>query len=138
MLKDRISTRELLRRKHMHLDSYNCVHCTVAVEDLFHLFFHCPLAVACWYTLQLIVPATNDIFQIIEAFKVQLHLPFFLDIIITVCWSIWTIRNDVIFRGIPASVQICKQIFHLEFALVILRAKETSRSDLVSWLEAFV
>jgi len=64
--------------------------------------------------------------QIFEASKAQLQLPFYMKIIVTMCWSIWTVKNDVIFKCIPASIQRCKSIFRTEFDLVILRAKVAS------------
>jgi len=57
----RLSTRELPRRKTMHLDDHSCVHCAFDVEEtLFHLLFGCPFATACWNTLQLAVPITTS------------------------------------------------------------------------------
>jgi hypothetical protein len=53
----------------------------------------------------------------------MLLLPFFLEIIVTLLWSIWEIRNDAIFRNMAPSVQSWKRIFRREFAWVILRAK---------------
>jgi len=42
------STRELLKRKNMNLDSYNCVLCLQGAEEsLQHLFFHCSFAQCC-------------------------------------------------------------------------------------------
>jgi len=43
LLKDRLNTRELLRRKTMELENYNCALCFLNTdESLMHLFFHCP------------------------------------------------------------------------------------------------
>lgn len=90
----------------MLVDDYNCVLCTHDVEEtLHHLLFDCPFAMACWNTLHLLVPGGATTFQILEAFKTQLRLPFFMEIVITMCWSIWTLRNDVVFRGMSALVQ---------------------------------
>jgi hypothetical protein len=45
-----------------------------------------------------------------------------MEIVIIMCWTIWSIRNDVIFKDIPASVQRCSEIFrnqkHLWLALM--------------------
>lgn len=139
LLKDRLSTRELLRRKHMFLQDYNCVFCSYGVEEsLSHLFFDCPFAQACWNTLNLMIPVNCTTEQIIETFKLQLHLPYFMEVIITMCWAIWTCRNDVIFRNIPATVRRCKMIFKSEFALVILRAKSSFHPSIDLWLESYV
>jgi hypothetical protein len=82
----------------MFLPDYSCVFCTHHVdEDLVHLLFHCPFAMACWYSSGTIVPSSEDVLTIIEGLKVQVNLPFFLEIIITMCWSIWMMRNDIIF-----------------------------------------
>ena len=88
VLKDRLSTRALLRGRNMHLSYYNCVFCTVNVEEyLDHLLFHCPFAMACWYSLDVILPNTNDILIILESIRDQLRLPFFTQIIITTSWG---------------------------------------------------
>lgn len=52
LLKDRLSTRNLLKRKHMSLPDYNYVFCSYGIEEsLHHLFFECSFAMACWNTL---------------------------------------------------------------------------------------
>jgi len=61
-----------------------------------------------------------------------------MEVLITMCWSIWTIRNDVIFRNFPTLVQRWKSIFKQEFALVKLRAKGKYQPHLDLWIEACV
>ena len=52
LLKDRSNTINLLRRKNMDLDSYNCVLCNLDCEETsFHLFFECPFSRDCWSTI---------------------------------------------------------------------------------------
>jgi hypothetical protein len=139
ILSDRLSTRVLLRRRQMVLDDYTCVMCTTNVdEDLLHMLFHCPFAAACWYSLQCIVPATDDLETILEALKVQIRRPFFMEIIVTMCWSIWMMRNDLIFRNVAHSVQRCKVVFRQEFALVVLRAKASYQPGIDQWIELYV
>jgi len=103
-----------------------------------HLLFHCPFVAACWGSLNLIVPNSVDPWFITESLAAQLRLPFAMDIIITMCWSIWMLCNDVIFRNIPHSIRRCKALFKKEFALVILRAKEALHPRIDLWLEAYV
>lgn len=45
------------------------------------------------------------------------------NIVLMTC-SIWTARNNVIFKQEPSSAEIAKRVFKHEFALVIHRAKE--------------
>ena len=70
VLKDRLSTRALLRRRNMHLLDSNRVlcHCNVE-EDLAHLLFHCPFSLACWPILQLVLPNSTDPCLIVESLK---------------------------------------------------------------------
>jgi hypothetical protein len=54
LLKDRVSTRNILRRKNHALPSFDCVLCQAAPEETVeHLFLHCPFAQSCWALLQL-------------------------------------------------------------------------------------
>jgi hypothetical protein len=106
LVQDRLSTRNILRRKNMFLPSYNCVLCEEAIEETVdHLFLHCELAKECWSLVGLVVPQSQDPFQILEEFRIRLNVPFFMEVIIIMCWSIWTVRNNLIFRGQEASSQ---------------------------------
>jgi hypothetical protein len=100
--------------------------------------FPLSLFISLWDTLHLIVPITSDPSVITESFRVQLQLPFFMEIVITMCWSIWMMRNDLIFNNISHSVQRCKSVFRKEFALVILRAKTKFQPQIDLWLDHYV
>jgi hypothetical protein len=68
-------------------------------------------------------------FQILEAFRAQFSVPFFMEIIIIMCWSIWTVRNNLIFRGEEATTQKCKYVFRNVFGLVINSSHEEKISS---------
>lgn len=93
-------------------------------ETVEHLFLYCDLVRECWSRVGSTVGAYPYPYQIFEDFRAQLNVPFFMEIIIVMCWSIWVVRNDVIFRGVPASNQRCLAIFKLNFGLLLLRAKK--------------
>jgi len=59
-----------------------------------------------------------------------------MEILITMCWSIWSVRTDIIFRDIQPSVERCRAIFRKEFAQVILRAKAAYQPLVSQWPEA--
>ena len=59
-------------------------------------------------------------------------------IIIIMCWSIWTVRNGLIFRGEEATVQKCRTVFRNVFGLVILCAKKRYLPHIEAWLDQFV
>ena len=96
----------------MFLEDYNCVHCVASPveETVTHLFLSCPFAQICWASLGLLPSQTDDPFVVIAMYRAQLHCPFALEILITMCWSIWSVRNDLVFRGIQPSLQRCKAI----------------------------
>lgn len=49
LLKDRLNTRSLLRRKNMALEYYNCAICSLGTKETsIHIFFECPFSCACW------------------------------------------------------------------------------------------
>ena len=77
-------------------------------------------------------------YQNFEDFRMQLNVPFFMEIIIVMSWSIWAIKNDVVFRGIPASSLRCSQIFKHTFSLLLWRAKKKYFPSIELWLEQVV
>jgi hypothetical protein len=138
LLKDRLSTRNILRRRNQVIPSYECVLYNLHIEEtLEHLFLHCNFARSCWASLNLLITA-GDPFDVLTSFRQQLNLSFFMDIIIIMSWSIWMARNDFIFNGLQPSLQSAKACFRKEFALVILREKPSLKHLMVSWLEAYV
>lgn len=89
LLKERLSTRALLRRKNMFLDCYNCVLCQLNTEEsLLHLFFQCPFALACWNVLGFAHLIQNGLLATIEAFRIYIQRPFFMEVFISMCWAI--------------------------------------------------
>jgi hypothetical protein len=139
MLKDRLNTRELLKRKTMVLPNYNCVLCTQNVEEtVLHLFLDCPFSKQCWSMFNLRVISRSSGFQVMESFIGQLAKPLFMEIIIIMCWSIWSVRNAYIFENEVPTVQKCKAAFKATFALLLRRAKLKFSPETKIWLESLV
>jgi hypothetical protein len=123
----------------MQLASFNCVLRSLnAEETVEHMFLECDLAKAYWSLIGLTVNNALDPFQMFESFRMQLNVSFFMEIIIVMCWSIWTIRNDAIFRGIPASSMRWLEIFESIFGLLLWRANKKYFPAIESWLEQVV
>jgi len=81
----------------MALPSYDCACCNIVVEEsLAHLFIHCNFAQACWSKIGIAV-GFDEPFVTLETLKIQLGVPFFMDIniIIAMSWCIWMQRNDL-------------------------------------------
>ena len=64
-----------------------------------------------------------DPFGAIVSFRNQLLLPFFMEVIISICWDIWSVRNDAMFWQVQPSIQLGERRFKIDFVQVILRAK---------------
>nr|TKW23654.1 hypothetical protein SEVIR_3G000900v2 [Setaria viridis] len=120
----------------MALASYSCVLCQHNNEEtLFHLLLHCPFAQECWINISLFANLTDEPYTILTSFKTQLHVPFFMEIIVLMSWCIWMERNDWIFRGITPSVQDAMLRFKIIFTQVVLRVKEAWKQPMLEWLE---
>ena len=138
ILNDCLPTREHLHRRRMFLPSYECVLCSTGVsESATHLFFQCPFAQACWNFLDLTVPVNCSLNEALESFKASLNVPFFMELIIIMSWSIWLSRNDLIFRGTNASLASCLTTFVELVSLNLLRAKASLALVLSLWFEQF-
>lgn len=101
LLKDRLSTRNILRRKHMVIDNYNCVICNDNVEETIkHLFIDCAFAKECCAVLGVNLLGNCSVPKISTTLRAQLQSDFFMVAIILMCCAIWTARNNLIFSGI--------------------------------------
>jgi hypothetical protein len=125
LLHDRLNTRALLRRKNMALDSYTCELCILQREEkLRHLFYRCSLAKQCWQQIGVSVPTWLRPQRATCYIKRRLRVSFSMEIIILICWSIWTERNRWIFNNEDPSIQQCMTTFKKEFTLLWHRVKE--------------
>jgi hypothetical protein len=71
----------------MFLEDYNCAICVDSTEEtLLHLFLDCPFAMECCETLGSTVQHFDDPFQTISSFRIQLVVPFSMEIITSMCW----------------------------------------------------
>jgi hypothetical protein len=106
------------------------------LETSAHLFLRCNFAKACWASLGITVITTRPILQIINHIKRDLRVPFFMEIIILMSWSVWKSRNDWIFNNIDPSVEDCQLRFISDFKLLLQRAKHSSLLPMENWLNS--
>jgi hypothetical protein len=124
LLVDRLNTRDLLQRRDMILDSYTCDMCILQLpETNAHLLLRCNFAKACWNSIGVTFTSSRAILQILEKIKDALALPFFMEIIILLAWSIWHTRNNWIFNNLDPSVQSCRRTFKKEFSVLLHKVK---------------
>jgi hypothetical protein len=89
LLQDRLNTRGMLRRRNMYLDSNVCEMCIRQREEsLWHLFFRCFFAKYCWQQIGINIPAWLHPKRVVKRIKIMIGLPFAMDIIIIICWSV--------------------------------------------------
>ena len=92
VIKDRLSTRNILKRKNMALDSYDCVLCNENVEETVeHLFLHCSFANQCWHFLNLDIPDNSNVLEAVVHLRNILQSQFFMTVVILMSWTIWSI-----------------------------------------------
>jgi hypothetical protein len=79
----------------MTLESYTCENCIWQKEEtLYHLFLRCTFAKACWNSIGLIPLRIANSEEAATNLKQQLNVPFSMEIIIIMTWSIWKCRNS--------------------------------------------
>lgn len=139
ILMDKLSTGELLKRKNMELPDYTCVLCNSSTEEtILHLLITCPFASTCWNWIGLQIHDQANLFQNLELFRRQLQVPFFMEILIIMCWTIWQARNGVIFDDKMPTINQAKRDFKSEFALLMIRAKRSYFPRIELWLNSLV
>ncbi|KAJ1273467.1 hypothetical protein BS78_06G283100, partial [Paspalum vaginatum] len=120
----------------MNLPSFECVMCDQGeIESLVHLFLLCPFARECWVLLVLSIPLNCSLREALESFEASPHVPFFMELIILMAWSVWIARNSFVFRGIASTHNSCLATFIEMLSLSHLRAKSSLFPVLGLWLD---
>jgi hypothetical protein len=136
-LRDRLSTRNMIRRRGINLDDYQCVFCQDPPEEtVMHLLFFCPFSKSCWGLVNFQFADHPTIPQIFQVWKSKFRVDFSLDLFILWCWAIWMVRNDVIFKNKAPSVHSCKSHFTEEVSLLLHRTKASVTPLLQSWISS--
>jgi len=76
--------------------------------------------------------------QIVDHIKTKLQFQFFMLAVILVCWTIWTARNDLIFKGIPPDVGTSRGFFLKEILLLVHRVKSRNSISFEQWTQTLV
>jgi hypothetical protein len=100
-------------------------------------FSDAPLLKMLGFKIGVAVPAWLRPERATRHIKWSLAVPFAMEIIILMCWCIWTARNDWLFNEEDPNLDNCKCHFKQEFAfaLVILRAKPSRVQQMEAWLD---
>lgn len=115
LLKDRLNTRNIMRRKNMVLHDYSCVLCSGQVEDtLMHIFFLCPFSQVCWDFVDIHWNFNIDPITLVIQAQQDFGLRCLREVMISTCWSIWCHRNSIIFYSASTSLVRWKAHFRVE------------------------
>ena len=138
LLSDRINTRDMLQRRHWNVtEDTHCELCVAnAYEDKLHLFFDCNFSKRIWSYLQIDWSLNSDMFMAVSAARKDFGKPFFMEVLITACWNIWTIRNGRIFRNERHSFGKWKAAFIHDLTLLRFRLKKKHVDSFLSWISS--
>ena len=102
LLHDRLSTRNMIKRRNMYLEDYNCALCAEPTEETrTHLFWDCQFAGCCWDKMFPNRHRGTSTYDEVMFILDEIPKDFAMKVVIMGCWSIWMTRNDKIFRYVP-------------------------------------
>ena len=134
LLRDRLNTRHMLRRKHMHLDDYTCALCNTSLEETsHHLFFQCPFSKECWDSIDIHWELSLPPLDMLITARRDFGISIFREILITACWVLWKTRNAAIFDNVQPQLATWKIQLKEEIGLVCTKAKEEKSLLLRLW-----
>ena len=137
LIKDILSTRNILRRRNMQLDSYTCVLCnSLGEETLEHLFLDCPFSAMCWNIVNVIIPLQSSFCDLFSQIRDQLASLFAMNTIILISSAIWNVRNELIFSGVHISLANGRRIFFRELSLLQHRIKPGVLPQFPAWIQS--
>lgn len=105
-------------------------------ETVMHLLFYGPFSKDCWGLLHFQFADHLTIPEIFQQWKILYNVSFALDIFILICWAIWVMRNDVIFRNKNPSVADCKRTISVELHLLLHRTKPRIIPLVEAWINS--
>lgn len=121
----------------MYLGAYNCVFCNLLIEEAnHHLFLDCSFVRVCWDIINIDVLINCSFLEMTSQLKVQLNSQFFMEAIILLCWTIWTARNDLIFKGIKMNMLDSRRVFFKELRLLKYGVKSRQADQFSSWIQS--
>lgn len=90
-MKHRLSARNILGGKNMHLNSYNCVLSQLDLEEtVTHLFLECPFVKNCCNLFNVVFGVNASFPEALPQIRSQNNSQFFMVLAILLCWAIWT------------------------------------------------
>lgn len=115
----------------------SCALCNLSVEEwVHHHFVDCPFARICWDILHIDIPLNCSFPELFTQIKIQLNSQFSTEAAILLCWTIWTARNELLFKGNSLNLIGCRGIFFNELKLLKHRMKTNQLNQFSSWIQS--
>ena len=137
LLRDRLNTRDMLQRRHWHVDDLTCVLCPHHIhEDVSHLFFSCIFSQRVWNYLQISwdpVPGMTTYHMACKA-RDDFGQPFFTEVVFTAAWNIWITRNVKVFKNETPLFRRWRHNFIHDMTLLSHRIKCKYKDSFMYWL----
>ncbi|KAG2620120.1 hypothetical protein PVAP13_3NG147902, partial [Panicum virgatum] len=108
------------------------------VEECFkHLFFfEYPFSSTCWNVLGISWDTYLDLCSMVILAREVFGSVIFREILILSCWSIWCVRNGIIFYNGVCSLDQWRFGLKRQLQLVSLRVKPILKDKISSWLSS--
>lgn len=139
LLMDRLNTRDMLQRRHWHVDDDTCVLCPSNIhEDIVHLFFSCTFSQRVWNYLQVDWSPNQNMttYQMAVAARQDFGKPFFTEVVFTAAWNIWILRNGKVFRNEQPLFRTWRHNFIHDMTLLVHRIKYKYKDMYLAWLSS--
>jgi hypothetical protein len=115
LLKNRLNTRSLLRRRSMELDSYTCENRILQREEtISHVFLKCNYVRRCWQLLGVTPPHILNIPLAFQMIRMHLPHPWKMEAITTMSWCICKCRNSWVFENMPPRGSLHKYVHKVD------------------------
>jgi hypothetical protein len=137
LLMDRLNTRDMMQRRHWHVEDDTCILCSLLVhEERVHLLFTCNFSQRIWNYLGIswFMQPNGTWSQMAVKAKEEFGQPFFSEVVFTAAWNIWTLRNAKKFRNERPTFAAWRRNFLHDITLLSNRIKCKYRAKLLAWI----
>nr|TKW10118.1 hypothetical protein SEVIR_6G141000v2 [Setaria viridis] len=73
---------------------------------------------------------------IMQKRETKIRSAIFMEIIVLLAWSVWTTRNDWMFKNVDPLILSCYRKFASEFKDLLLRARARHQQQMEVWLQS--
>ena len=110
------------------------------LETRSYFFFHRQFAQSCWRYIcpSLTLASTLSHEDCVSILRDQISNPFFMEIIILICWSIWLTRNSFIFNDITPDLYRCRAKLKNKIKWLKFRAMRQSNHSFSHLVGSFI